>query len=144
MEAEQIRVLSQKSLQHADKNKCFMLYLMKCNFTHQLGIELLGWAAAVHGHESLCGGRHTAVVQVERTFSLWPQTVLWAAGEQGSMLGVNLERKHATYGHRTLGMWGQKTANCANNCAFNLSAEKHSNNSYLIIWAVKAASKFPL
>lgn len=58
--------------------------------THQLGVELLGRAAAVHGHEGLGGRGHAAVVQVEGALPLRAQAVLRAAGELGSMLGVNL------------------------------------------------------
>lgn len=77
----------------------------KCKLIHQFGIELLRWTAAVHGHEGFCCRGHAAVVQVERAFSFWAQTVLWTAGEQGSMLGVNLETHHiqdlmSTFGHK--------------------------------------------
>lgn len=58
--------------------------------THQFGVELLRRAAAVHGHEGLRGRGHAAVVQVEGALPFGAQTVLRAAGEQRSLLGVNL------------------------------------------------------
>lgn len=59
--------------------------------THQFGVELLWRAAAVHCHEGLRGRGDAAVVQVERSLALRARTVLWTAGEQRSVLRVNLK-----------------------------------------------------
>lgn len=59
--------------------------------THQFGVELLRRTAAVHGHEGLRGRGDAAVVQVERSLALRSRAVLRTAGEQRSVLGVNLK-----------------------------------------------------
>lgn len=64
-------------------------------WTHQFGVELLRWAAAVHGHEGLCCSGHAVVVEIELTLALWAQATLGAAGEQGPLLRGHLVGKQS-------------------------------------------------